>query len=58
MNFHSDLQRPFLKTHPTVVFILCCSFKILTERTDQSSLMKSSPWEIKRITAKMCVNVI
>lgn len=40
VNFHSDLQRPFLKNHQTVI-IFFRSFKTSAECTDQSSLMKN-----------------
>lgn len=39
VNFHSDLQRPFLKNHQTVIIFR--SFKTSAECTDQSSLMKN-----------------
>lgn len=41
MNFHSDLQRPFLKKHQEVNIFLHRSFKISTEFTDLSSLVKN-----------------
>lgn len=41
-NFHSDLQRPFLRNHPTLSY-LHHSFKTLTECIDQRLLNVSVP---------------
>lgn len=38
VNFHSDLQRPFLKIHQALIIFLLRSFE---SSTDQSLLMKN-----------------
>lgn len=48
LNFHSDLQRPFLKNHQKGNIFLHHSFKISTEFTDQSSLIKNGVWPVEQ----------
>lgn len=56
VNFHSDLQRPFLKNHQNVNIVLHRSFKISTEFTDQSSLIKNvARGGRRRRTPERCV---
>lgn len=43
MNFHSDLQRPFLRNHQTLISYLHHSFKTLTECIDQRLLNVNVP---------------
>lgn len=41
VNFHSDLQRPFLRNHPTLISYLRHSFKTLTECIDPRLLLRN-----------------
>lgn len=41
VNFHSDLQRPFLRNHRTLISYLHQSFKTLTESIDQCLLLRN-----------------